>query len=259
MQIYNQVKLFLYNHKRKIIVIASLILLSLTITLVLLTRHNYQKDITTYENIVSEKNNSNIKEVDAKKEVEEKIYYYIDIKGYVNNPGVYSLEKGKRVVDAINIAGGLKKDANTSLLNLSKEISDQMVIVIYSNSEIKEYEKLTETKKQEEKICNDKIINDACISNFNNTNNATNNNANNTPKNNTTDTKTDDSNKTLKININTATKEELMTLKNVGESKALAIIEYRNKNGLFKTIDDLKNVSGIGDKLFESLKENITV
>ena len=254
MQIYNQVKLFLYNHKRKIIVIASLILLSLTITLVLLTRHNYQKDITTYENIVSEKNNSNIKEVDAKKEVEEKIYYYIYIKGYVNNPGVYSLEKGKRVVDAINIAGGLKKDANTSLLNLSKEISDQMVIVIYSNSEIKEYEKLTETKKQEEKICNDKIINDACISNSNNTNNA-----NDTPKNNTTDTKTDDSNKTLKININTATKEELMTLKNVGESKALAIIEYRNKNGLFKTIDDLKNVSGIGDKLFESLKENITV
>ncbi|MCI5701715.1 MAG: helix-hairpin-helix domain-containing protein [Erysipelotrichaceae bacterium] len=259
MQIYNQVKLFLYNHKRKIIVIASLILLSLTITLVLLTRHNYQKDITTYENVVSEKNNSNIKEVDDKKEVEEKIYYYIDIKGYVNNPGVYSLEKGKRVVDAINIAGGLKKDANTSLLNLSKEISDQMVIVIYSNSEIKEYEKLTETKKQEEKICNDKIINDACISNSNNTNNATNNNANDTPKNNTTDTKPDDSNKTLKININTATKEELMTLKNVGESKALAIIEYRNKNGLFKTIDDLKNVSGIGDKLFESLKENITV
>ena len=134
-----------------------------------------------------------------------------------------------------------------------------MVIVIYSNSEIKEYEKLTETKKQEEKICNDKIINDACISNSNNTNNATNNNANDTPKNNTTDTKPDDSNKTLKININTATKEELMTLKNVGESKALAISEYRNKNGLFKTIDDLKNVSGIGDKLFESLKENITV
>ncbi len=257
MQIYNQIKLFLYNHKRKIIVIASLILLSLTITLVLLTRHNYQKDITIYENVVSEKNNSNIKEVDNKKEDEEKIYYYIDIKGYVNNPGVYSLEKGKRVVDAINIAGGLKKDANTSLLNLSKEISDQMVIVIYSNSEIKEYEKLTETKKQEEKICNDKIINDACISNSNNTN--TTNNANNTTKNDATDTKTDDSNKTLKININTATKEELMTLKNVGESKALAIIEYRNKNGLFKTIDDLKNVSGIGDKLFESLKENITV
>lgn len=255
MQIYNQIKLFLYNHKRKIIAIASLILLSLTITLVLLTRHNYQKDITIYENVVSEKNNSNIKEVDDKKEDEEKIYYYIDIKGYVNNPGVYSLEKGKRVVDAINIAGGLKKDANTSLLNLSKEISDQMVIVIYSNSEIKEYEKLTETKKQEEKICNDKIINDACISNSNNTNN---NNANNTTKNDTTDTKTND-NKTLKVNINIATKEELMTLKNVGESKALAIIEYRNKNGLFKTIDDLKNVSGIGDKLFESLKENITV
>lgn len=258
MQIYNQVKLFLYNHKRKIIVIASLILLSLTITLVLLTRHNYQKDITTYENVVSEKNNSNIKEVDDKKEVEEKIYYYIDIKGYVNNPGVYSLEKGKRVVDAINIAGGLKKDANTSLLNLSKEISDQMVIVIYSNSEIKEYEKLTETKKQEEKICNDKIINDACTSNTSTKNdNESKSNQNNQTSDNNKQNETKE--EKLMININTAFKEELMKLKNVGESKALAIIEYRNKNGLFKTIDDLKNVSGIGDKLFESLKENITV
>lgn len=258
MQIYNQVKLFLYNHKRKIIVIASLILLSLTITLVLLTRHNYQKDITTYENVVSEKNNSNIKEVDDKKEVEEKIYYYIDIKGYVNNPGVYSLEKGKRVVDAINIAGGLKKDANTSLLNLSKEISDQMVIVIYSNSEIKEYEKLTETKKQEEKICNDKIINDACTSNTSTKNdNESKSNQNNQTSDNNKQNETKE--EKLMININTASKEELMKLKNVGESKALAIIEYRNKNGLFKTIDDLKNVSGIGDKLFESLKENITV
>lgn len=258
MQIYNQVKLFLYNHKRKIIVIASLILLSLTITLVLLTRHNYQKDITTYENIVSEKNNSNIKEVDAKKEVEEKIYYYIDIKGYVNNPGVYSLEKGKRVVDAINIAGGLKKDANTSLLNLSKEISDQMVIVIYSNSEIKEYEKLTETKKQEEKICNDKIINDACTSNTSTKNdNESKSNQNNQTSDNNKQNETKE--EKLMININTASKEELMKLKNVGSQKADAIIEYRYINGLFKSIEDLKNVSGIGDKLFESIKENITI
>lgn len=258
MQIYNQVKLFLYNHKRKIIVIASLILLSLTITLVLLTRHNYQKDITTYENIVSEKNNSNIKEVDAKKEVEEKIYYYIDIKGYVNNPGVYSLEKGKRVVDAINIAGGLKKDANTSLLNLSKKISDQMVIVIYSNSEIKEYEKLTETKKQEEKICNDKIINDACTSNtLTKNDNESKSNQNNQTSDNNKQNETKE--EKLMININTASKEELMKLKNVGSQKAEAIIEYRYTNGLFKSIEDLKNVSGIGDKLFESIKENITI
>ena len=258
MQIYNQVKLFLYNHKRKIIVIASLILLSLTITLVLLTRHNYQKDITTYENIVPEKNNSNIKEVDAKKEVEEKIYYYIDIKGYVNNPGVYSLEKGKRVVDAINIAGGLKKDANTSLLNLSKKISDQMVIVIYSNSEIKEYEKLTETKKQEEKICNDKIINDACTSNTSTKNdNESKSNQNNQTSDNNKQNETKE--EKLMININTASKEELMKLKNVGSQKADAIIEYRYINGLFKSIEDLKNVSGIGDKLFESIKENITI
>lgn len=65
--------------------------------------------------------------------------------------------------------------------------------------------------------------------------------------------------KEQKININTATKEELETIPGIGPALAERIIEYRNKNGKFKSIEDLKNVSGIGDKLFESLKENITV
>ena len=50
-----------------------------------------------------------------------------------------------------------------------------------------------------------------------------------------------------------------MTLNSIGESKATAIIEYRNTNGSFKTIDDIKNVSGIGDALFEKIKSNITI
>lgn len=61
------------------------------------------------------------------------------------------------------------------------------------------------------------------------------------------------------VNLNTATKQELESLQGVGPAKAQAIIDYRTKNGGFKTIDDLKNVSGIGDKTFDKLKSEITV
>ncbi len=251
MQIYNQVKLFWLEHKNKIIIIFSLILLSLTVTFILVRRHNYQKDVITYENIPDlEINNKDVVEEEPKE------YYFVDIKGYVNNPGVYSLEKGKRVVDAINIAGGLKNEANTSLLNLSRELTDQMVIIVYSNSQISDFVNYQNKQQQEAKICNQDIINDACITNTTNEEEKVpldNNNNNNNNNNNQEEAKE------LKVNINTATKDELMNLPNIGESKALAIIEYREKNGLFTSIDDIKNVSGIGDKLFEAIKENISI
>ena len=246
MQIYNQVKLFWLEHKNKIIIIFSLIILSLTVTFILVRRHNYQKDVITYENIPDlEINNKDVVEEEPKE------YYFVDIKGYVNNPGVYSLEKGKRVVDAINIAGGLKNEANTSLLNLSRELTDQMVIIVYSNSQISDFVNYQNKQQQEAKICNQDIINDACITN-------TTNEEEKVPLDNNNNNNQEEA-KELKVNINTATKDELMNLPNIGESKALAIIEYREKNGLFTSIDDIKNVSGIGDKLFEAIKENISI
>ena len=63
----------------------------------------------------------------------------------------------------------------------------------------------------------------------------------------------------IKVSINTASKEELMTLSGIGEAKAGAIIEYREKNGNFASIEDIKNVSGIGDAIFEKIKDNITI
>lgn len=254
MNLYNQIKMFIYNNFKKIIIITSVILIGVITTFILISKNKFKENIVTIENKNSLKGDLKQEE----KIIKEKEYYYIDIKGYVNNPGVYSLEKGKRVVDAINIAGGLKKDANTSLLNLSLEIYDQMVIIVYSNSEIKDFVELQTKKQQEEKICEKNIINNACTSNTSTKNdNESKSNQNNQTSDNNKQSEAKE--EKLMININTASKEELMKLKNVGSQKADAIIEYRNTNGLFKSIEDLKNVSGIGDKLFESIKENITI
>lgn len=76
----------------------------------------------------------------------------------------------------------------------------------------------------------------------------------------TTDTNEDLAGKSgSKVNLNSATKEQLTELNGIGDKKADQIIAYRQQNGNFKTIDDLKNVSGIGDKIFESLADQITV
>jgi competence protein ComEA len=64
---------------------------------------------------------------------------------------------------------------------------------------------------------------------------------------------------TEKINLNTATREQLETLPRIGEAIAQRIIDYRESNGRFKDINEINNVSGIGDKIFESLKDKITV
>ena len=250
----NTIKLFIYENKKKAILLCCLLVLFLLSTFLLFQKNNTSKNNVVYENLVEEKLEANLETNLKEEEIEEeKIYYYVDVKGYVNNPGVYSIEKGKRVVDVINKAGGLKKDANTSLLNLSMEVRDAMVIIVYSNSELNNYQALQEKNKTTEEICHENIQNDACICNTE---------SDDTSKINETSSKdeaTSSNEVSSKININKASLEELMTLKNIGESKAKAIIEYRTTVGLFKTIDEIKNVSGIGDTIFESLKDFITI
>lgn len=214
------------------------------------------------------------------KEKVEVSSYYVDIKGEVMNPGVYEVTASSRIIDVVELAGGLTKNADTSLLNLSKKVTDEMNIKIYSKTEVKNakdslvkepevIEIIKEIEKEcvcisDDKICDDDSNkNDALIENSDfdddNLSNTTNNNIveNNstTIKENTSDNL--DSKNTL-ININTATKEELMTIPNIGESKADKIIEYRNKNK-FTKIEDILNVSGIGDSIFAKIKSYITV
>jgi len=150
----------------------------------------------------------------------------VDIKGCVNKPGVYSMKFDDRVIDVINKASGLSDCALTDSINLSKKIFDEMVIIIPDNID-------------------DKISNDALIGGEQDKEIID-----------ESDNLKEEINK--KISINTASKEELMTLTGIGESKALAIIEYRSSK-LFESIEEITNVSGIGKALFEKIKDNITL
>ena len=147
--------------------------------------------------------------------------------------GVYKIKENSRVTDAIEAAGGLAKNANTRFINLSKLLHDGDVVVIYSNEEIEEARKKETIVVETPCVC-EEVKNDACY------------------KEETKDTNG-------KVNINTATITELMTLTGIGESKAKLIIEYRIKNGNFKDIKDIMKVKGISETLFSKFKENITI
>lgn len=179
-------------------------------------------------------------EVEKIIEKEHEETYQVDIKGAVKKPGVYVMNFDDRVIDVIEMAGGLLKESDTRFLNLSKKIFDEMVVVIYTQSEIKEIKeseiKIKEVIKYIEKdcLCPEPEFNDACFcSEIEETNNL--------------------------ISLNTATMEELMTLTGIGESKAKAIIKYREDNGSFTSLDQLKEISGIGDSIFDKVKEDITL
>ena len=164
----------------------------------------------------------------------------VDIKGCVKKPGVYEFLDYQRVIDAIKKAGGLTELADTSNINLSKKLEDEMVVYIYSQEQVA---KLKEAKTSEEK---EAIINK--IENQLETYD---------PMEEVEEKEVinEDNNK---VSINNGTLEELMTLPGIGESKASAIIEYRKKTK-FETLEDLLNVSGIGNATYEQLKEYITL
>ena len=225
-----------------------IILLLLGIICFLVWNSYFKKDKVLLENDDVNLISDNLEKVEESSNVSEEKYILVDIKGEVKKPGVYKLKENSRVIDAINVSGGLTKKAYTKYINLSRILKDENVIIVNSTSEIKKVSSgnnITEVKinndsKNSASISESELItNDNVKSEEDNTVNSLENNQ--------------------KVNINTATKEELMKLSNIGESKAEKIIDYRTANGNFNSIEDIKKVSGIGDKLYDSIKENITV
>lgn len=142
------------------------------------------------------------------------------IDGCVNKPGVYSFKKDDRIKDIVELAGGFTQDADTKSVNLAMKLKDEMKVYIPSKTET--------SKAQNNNIESSDIV---------------------TIK---------DNNSNSLVNINTADSNKLQTLPGIGPSKAKKIIEFREKNQ-FKKIEEIKNVDGIGDKTFESLKSLITI
>ncbi|MGM0212878.1 helix-hairpin-helix domain-containing protein [Enterococcus sp. AZ109] len=145
--------------------------------------------------------------------------WFVDLKGSVVSPGMYRIKEGMRLMDAIELAGGFSEEADRNQVNLAKLLSDQEIIYVPKVGE--EIPIIQETGQ-------------GTIA-------------------------TDKSEDTEKININTADSSQLQQLSGIGVKRAQDIINYREENGSFQSIEDLMNVSGIGQKTLENLRNSITI
>ncbi len=158
--------------------------------------------------------------IDNKKEDIESSIIKAYICGYVKNPGVYTLRKGDRLEDLVKLSGGFTSEADDKSINLASLVKDQDYFRILSK---------------------DEVVSSGV----------------NIPNNNSSNLQNSEGEE--KININTATKEELKTLPRIGDALSDRIIDHRTNKGNFKNIEDLKDVSGIGDKMLENIKDKIKV
>lgn len=170
------------------------------------------------------------KDSDIESEKEEKIV--VEIKGEVKKPNVYELKNGSRIYELIEEAGGPTDEADLSNINRALYLSDGQCIVIKNINDV----------ESEEANLNESLNAEV---------------TNSIPTNSSGDK--GEKNESSVININTASKETLMTLNGIGESKAQAIIDYRDEIGGFKSVDDITNVSGIGEKTLEKIKDKISI
>lgn len=200
-------------------IIGAIILVLLVIFYLYKAHPPKEVNIQELEEFVEENVILNTQEEKIEKDVQKII---IHIAGQVANPGIVQLEEGSRVTDAISAAGGILEKADLQEINLASIVEDGMKIYIPSIDERKE--KFEEIDQNEMK---DKTI--------------------------------EATKRKGKVNINTASKKELITLEGIGETTADRIIEYRKEIGKFKTIEDLKSVKGIGDSKFNKIKEKVEV
>lgn len=143
-----------------------------------------------------------------------------DIKGAVKNPREYELEEGARIRDLIDAAGGLTSEADENRIKFSQILNDEDCIKIYSVGE--------EVENESEIFSETAIVKDG-------------------------------QNSSGKINLNKASSSELQTLPGIGEVKAQSIIDYRENVGIIKSVDELSNITGIGAKTVEKLRDMVDI
>lgn len=153
------------------------------------------------------------------KELPEELVVYVC--GAVNAPGIYTLAPDSRLYEAVALAGGFSSEADPAYHNLARSISDGERIYILSTIE-------TEALSEEQQVAGEEGTGNSIFENG-------------------------------LINLNTATAEQLMELPGIGEAKAKGILEYRARIGQFTVIEEIKNVSGIGEAMYEKIKDKITV
>ena len=213
----------LSSKQKTAIIIAGVIVVGIFIFYMTTKSNNY---ITPEINEIAE---DETKEEEEEQEEKEQIVpkeIVVHITGAVQKEGIVRIKEGSRIVDAIEAAGGMTDEINLEMINLAYTLKDGQKIYVPKLSD-----------KEEEKYINGEKASNIIIDNGAEENSGTN----------------------AKININTANITQLESISGIGESTANKIIQYREKNGKFKTIEEIKNVNGIGDKKYEELKTLISI
>ncbi|HEM3634002.1 TPA: helix-hairpin-helix domain-containing protein [Streptococcus suis] len=178
-----------------------------------------QTGLTDFPQPEQTSNSSELVEETSTEVSKEPSQLVVDVKGAVAKPGLYTLEADARVNDAVEAAGGLTSQADPKSINLAQKLSDEAVVYVASKDE------------------NISVVTSTTASSA----------------------MSQEEKNTSLVNLNTATEVDLQTISGIGTKRATDIIAYREANGGFKSVDDLNNVSGIGDKTMESIRPYVTV
>ena len=243
--------IFLKNNKLIILIVSILlnIILLICTSILLFKVINNKCECLDMPLLESKEEVTDKKEDDVLPSNEPKTYH-VEIKGAVKTPGVYEVNGNNIINDVIVMAGGFKDDAYTDNINLSRHLDDELVIYVYTEKEYKKSNLVTQTS------CNCETYD---ISNCTSAKSSIIVSGEDSTQNNNSTNSNNASSVSGKVNINTANINELLTLTGIGESKAKDIINYRENNGLFKKIEDIKKVNGIKDATYNKIKDDITV
>ncbi len=182
---------------------------------------NSEETSDTDYSLNSQFQNDTQAEIKVESSEEQQIYVYVC--GAVQNPGVYSMPEGSRICDVFDTAGGLTADAATDYWNQASLLVDGEMIYVPTVKELEERQMSPMDSMGVSEVHPDKEETDG------------------------------------RININTASKEQLMSIPGIGETRADAILSYREENGSFSNVEDIMQVDGIKEGMYEKIKDYIKI